>query len=216
MSLPSNLRNTWFKLANQNLAVFMRDVGFDLAVYESYPEEVQLHAKRLAIKAAMNRLNDDFYDETEHELSVVKKGVYVIRLAGNMSVRYKDGNSPIIYIGQGNLTGRIKSHYEAKLFDFMQSLSGANFDFYVCEPWKSRYRGNDFHKQIEHTMISDFTENFGGLNDRFCFPLMNRISGSDRNVPIEGNWWRTPLKQTKRKTTWILKPGPNSEFVGAL
>jgi hypothetical protein len=194
----------------------MRDAGFDMSVFDKYSSEVQAEARKLSIKKALQSLRYNFEDKTSYPLGEIKRGIYVIRLSGSMSIKYQKGNSPILYIGQGNVENRIKGHYQTKLFDFMLSLKGADFDFFVCEPWKSHYRNNDFHKQIEFEMLSDFVENYGGISDRYCFPLMNKISGSNRNLESGERWWRKPLKRSGEKIDWILTPGPNSEFVGSL
>ncbi len=216
MVLSNDQKNKWYKLRNQNLAVFMREAGFDISVYGNYSKDVQKEAKKRSIRNAIDSLRREFERQTDVGLNEVRRGVYVIRIAGGMSVRYRDGKSPVLYIGQGNLENRIKGHYDGKLFDFMLSLNGANFDFYVCEPWKSHYRGNDFHKQVEFNMIEDFAAHFGGVDEQHRFPLMNKIAGSDRGLEISSDWWRTPLKRSGNKTNWILEPGPHSQFAGAL
>jgi len=205
--------NTWYKLSNKILAVSMRECGFDLTIYDSYPDKVRKVAKRLAINQSIKNLRYAFWKQTETDLNTIKKGVYVIQIAGNMSIQYSLGHSPVIYIGQGNIETRLKNHFNDKLFDFMQSLSGTNFDFYLSQPKKSHYSADDFHKQVEHSMIADFQENFGGINDHHCFPLLNKVSGSNRKIEVDDEWWRKPLKRTGSKTNWILKCGPNSKFV---
>ena len=216
MALNNNQKNTWYKLINQNLAVFMREAGFDLSVYDSYSSKVQEEAKRKSILVAVNSLRKAFWDVTESELKDVVYGVYVIRLSGNMSVKYHLGDSPIIYIGEGVVESRLRGHYNSKLFDFMRSLNGVNFDFYICEPWKKNRQKKDFHQQIEFELIKNFAETFGGLNVGDSFPLMNKISGKNKHVPVSGDWWKRPLRKSNRKTNWILEPGQNSDFVGSL
>jgi len=216
LSLSNQGKNTWYKLRNQNLAVFMRDSGFDMAMYTKYSHAVQVEAKKNAIRYAINSLREQFEQQTSSNISDIKRGVYVIRLSGGMAVQYDKGRSPVLYIGQGSIETRLKGHYESKLFEFMLSLNGANFDFYVCEPWKPYCRRHDYHKQIEHALLASFGETFGGIKKNCPFPIMNKISGSNRNLEIEGNWWRKPLKKSGTKTYWVLSPGNNSEFVGAL
>lgn len=217
MSLPYAKRNTWYKIPNQNLSVFMRDAGFDMTIYPSYSENVREEAKRKSIVHAIRSLRTEFAIQTGgHELKELKHGVYTIRLADGMCIKYPRGNSPLIYIGQGAVEARVRQHYHTKLFKFLLSLNGINFDFFVCEPWRRHYRGSDFHKQIEFELIRDFGENYGGLSSNGDFPLMNKIAGSPRNLEVSSNWWRTPLKRSGTKTEWVLSPGPNSEFVASL
>ena len=206
-------RNIWYKIRNQNLSIFMRDVGFDLAVYDYYPSEVKDEVKRLSINAALKSLRDDFEDQTGDKLKTISHGVYVIRLASGMSVEYSKGHSPVLYIGQGAVESRLKAHYHFKLFDFMRSLGSVNFDFYVCEPWKKYHRDGDYHQQVEYDLISDFATTYGGIEDS-GFPLMNKIKGSNKDIEATETWWRKPLKRSGSKINWILRPGPNSEFLG--
>ena len=106
----------------------------------------------MTILEAIRSLRSEYLDMTGCPLQNLKKGAYVIRLSDNMSMFYGNRHhSPVIYIGHGSIETRLKKHYEDKLFDFMLSLNGMNFDFYVCEPWKPKYRRTDFHKQIEYT-----------------------------------------------------------------
>ena len=215
--LSSENRNKWFNLGNQNLSVFMREAGFDLAVFDGYSKNVQAEARHRAIRNARSALIDAFKTVSKQaNLSEIKQGVYVIRLARGMVVNYHKQHSPIVYIGQGAVLNRIQQHYEGKLFEFMQSLGGVDFEFLIAEPWKPYYRKQDFHKQVEFSLIKQFGEIFGGLDGRSKFPLMNRIAGSDRGLDIDGDWWRKPLKRSGSRTNWVLQPGPHSGFVGAL
>ena len=98
----------------------------------------------------------------------------------------------------------------------MESLSGAYFEFYVAEPWKKWHRGDNYHKQIERELLIDFQSNFGGEGDPNCLPLLNKNLPQDRGIAVDGGWWRKPLKRSGNRTDWILEPGPNSSFRGAL
>ena len=208
--------NTWFRIGNQNLAVFMRDAGFDLAVFDQYSPEVQKAARKAAISEAMWSLEGEFEDQTDCELKDIEKGIYVISLADGLSVKYRKKHSPVIYIGIGKIHGRIKSHYEKKLFDFMKSLSGVNFNFHIATPKKKWHRKEDYHKAVEYFMLEEFSEQTGGMNDKYRFPLMNKISGSNREIDEKDRWWATPLKNSRRPINWRIEPTDASGFIGGL
>jgi len=45
-------------------------------------------------------------------LESLRRSVYVIRLNGNFCIQYPNGQSPAVYIGEGNFPQRIRSHRE--------------------------------------------------------------------------------------------------------
>ena len=194
----------------------MREAGFDLAVFDNYSAAVQREARKEAIRVAMEMLNWAFWEQTGEDLKDLSTGVYAIRLSGGIEVQYEKGSSPLIYIGEGNVFNRLKQHYEQKLFDFMASLNGANFDFFICEPWKKHYRNTDIHCQVEHDLLVEFAARYGGLSERYCYPLMNKIAGSNRRVEFEGDWWKRPLYRYGPQPSWTIRPLAESGFVGAL
>jgi len=202
--------NEWYKITGQSMAVFMRDAGFDLTVYDGYVETVQDEARKAAIKEAMFSLSWEFENDTGAELSDIKRGVYVISIANGLSIKYEKKRSSVIYIGIGNICSRIKQHYEVKLFEFMKSLSGVEFNFHIAEPKKPRYRNDDYHKSVEYHMLERFKEEYGR------YPLMNKNSGSDKGIGEEDRWWRKPLKASGQKIYWEISPTAASDFKGGL
>src|ERR1700674_2510719 len=126
-------KNTWYTVRGQSLAVYARNAGFDLAVYDKYSEEVQAELRDRSVKEALRAI-DSACREQELDVYHVRRGVYVIALSNPLSMKYEHGRSQVIYIGMGNIMGRLKSHFNYKLFDFMLSLAGADFDFSVACP----------------------------------------------------------------------------------
>lgn len=203
-------KNTWWKIKNQNLAVYARKAGFDLAIYDLYAESVQRELRKHTIKEAMSVLRDSFEEETEFSLGALVRGVYVISLSDPLSIQYRASHSPVIYIGQGNVQQRIKKHFEGSLFWFMQSLCGANFDFSFASP---DCKGEeDYHKHVEYLMLEYFCEKTLGIDDRKRFPLLNKNSGSNRNISEDDGWWKAPLQLVGRKPLWTLSPTKYSHF----
>ena len=72
------------------------------------------------------------------DLTLIKRGVYVIALSNPLSIQYRERRSQVIYIGMGSILNRIKIHFETKLFDFMLDLAGADFDFLRRETGSAR------------------------------------------------------------------------------
>ena len=203
-------KNTWIEIKKLSLATFVRNVGFDLAIYESYSSSVQLELRRRAITEAVRSIKQGF-DDQGINISSVKTGVYVISLSSPLSIKYMNGSSQIIYIGRGNLMGRIKTHFEKSLFDFMQSVTGANFDFHFAQP--GRQNAANYFKHVEWMMLEDFKNKFGGISGARPYPILYKNAGSRQNVSETSDWWKKPLKNSGRKPLWSLEPTDQSHFV---
>jgi len=194
---------SWWKIKNQSLANAVRNVGFDLAVYDEYTPQTQKEIRKQAITEALRLLRDEFSATAKKDIKQITCGVYVICLSDPFTIKYGKKNSKIIYIGRGNVFARLKSHYETSLFNFMQSLSGTNFDFYISEPKKrGGGKANDYYKHIEHRLLEKFSENIGGGEKEF--PLFNINAGANKNLD-EGKGWDKPLSSAGEKPQWILE-----------
>src|SRR5882762_357787 len=91
--------NKWWTIRNQSLAAYMRDAGFDLAVYAQYSRSVQDEARKQAIRKTMTGIKSSFEEEADFSLLDIDKGVYVISLSTPLSINYQNRWSPVIYIG---------------------------------------------------------------------------------------------------------------------
>lgn len=202
---------SWTKIANMNLAEAMRRSGYDITMYMSYSRDAQSDAKRKSIREIMKDISTAYERESKGgSLGNIKKGVYVICVSNPFTIRYENGDSSIIYIGRGNVTSRIKGHFDRSLFDFMQSLSGTNFDFYFCEPKKTGGgKANDYYKHIEFLLLDGFKSKFGGHNR--SYPLLNKNAGSRKNLS-PGQGWDKPLKLSGKKPAWALEPTKHWTF----
>ena len=203
MKQPKNENNRWYTVKGQSLAVYARTAGFDLAVYPEYSKPIQEELRKRTVKEALHSIISACSDQ-ECDIASIKDGVYVIALSKPLSIQYRLNRSQVIYIGRGNIIGRIESHFNNKLFDFMLILSGANFDFYFARP--ARQRTNSFFKHIEHLMLEFFSEQYGGIDDRRRFPILNKITGSNKQLSNGDDWWKKPLKASGRRPLWELKP----------
>ena len=195
----------WVKLKEYNLAWSAREAGFDIAVYDDYKPAAQKIVKSQTVNMAIEFLKEEYEEKTKESLLKVKNGVYVIRLASNFSVRYPQGISPIIYIGRGEVNGRIKTHFTKKLFPLMESLTGATFDFWITNPKRGGQgrTAEDYHKQLEYNLLEGFKERFG--DSKLKYPLLNKIKGEDCGREIGPNWDK-PLRGDSRKHIWTLEP----------
>ncbi len=207
-------KNSWYSIKDQSLAVFARAAGFDLSIYNQYSEVVKDELRSRTIKEALSGIRERLA-ELDCEIDSISTGVYVICLSNPLSIQYRKRRSQVIYIGMGNIINRLKSHFEKAngLFDFMESLSGANFDFYVAQPALAGTA--HYYKHVEHLMLEHFCQEYGGLGDKKRFPILNSNAGSNKNFNGGNEWWKKPLKATGKKPQWELKPTSNSEF-GAL
>jgi hypothetical protein len=203
-------RNTWVSIREQSLASYAREAGFDLAVFDEYSEEVQTELRRRAIERAVAAIKESFW-EKGIDIASIKRGVYVISLSSPLTLKYQNKFSQVIYVGLGNVMGRIKAHFDHSLFDFMQSLSGANFDFHFAHPGR---RGcADYYKHVEWQMLEYFKRNYGGLSENQPYPILNKNAGSKRKIDDQTLWWTKPLKNNGKTPRWAMSPTPKSDFV---
>lgn len=200
--------NTWIKIRNQSLARYTREAGYDLTVFNEYSETTRKELKKATISNAIYGIKYAF-EELDIDISSVNRGVYVIALSAPFTLQYSMAASPIIYIGMGNLMGRIKSHFENSLFDFMQSLSGTNFDFHFSLPMLDGHP--DYYKHVEWQMLEGFSKKYGG-NGVGLYPILNKNAGSKRQIDDKNNWWFKPLKNSGSTPRWKLEPTDKSQF----
>ncbi len=203
-------KNHWYPVKKQSLAVYARHAGFDLAMYEEYSEEVQIELRARAVKEAIKSIQTDCWERHNFDLAGVTSGIYVISLSNPISIQYRKNRSQIIYIGRGNIVGRIKSHFENKLFDFMLGLSGADFDFHFSQP--ARAGTGDYFKHVEHSMLEYFSDIYAGMDDKRRFPILNKNAGTFMGYAGGDDWWKKPLKAQGRRPLWELKPTDFSDF----
>ena len=207
--------NKWVWIKHQSLATAAREAGFDLAMFHQYSDETQRELRKNSVKYVIRNIADAYEEETDADLRDLKYGVYVIRLASPFIVNYKDSEcdvsgengttSQIIYIGRGDVLGRLKSHFDRKLFDFMQSLSGAEFDIQILDPTSDHFSKDNLHKQIEHELLKAFSERVT-CKDR-GFPLLNKKKAESVGLDYCGEKWDHPLRKRDHRTIeWIITP----------
>lgn len=195
----------WYpKIRNQSLALAVREAGFDLTMFDQYAEETQIEIRKRAIKIVLRNISTEFLNTTEKELKDVRQGVYVICVSNPFTIGYEKGNSEIIYIGIGKIASRLESHFNNSLFDFMMSVAGANFDFYLTEPKGSP--GDLYYKHIEYELLNKFWEKHGS------YPLLNTNAGSQKEFDGAGKGWDKPLKGSGKKPIWEIRATKHCDF----
>lgn len=92
--------------------------------------------------------------------------VYVIRVNGLFAIRYPNGTSPTLYIGQGILKNRLKSH-DKEWLSSLTELVGEDFFFQVgvCVPGIEKNIVAD--RDFEAALLIEFKNIYG------CAPLKN-------------------------------------------
>lgn len=200
----------WTKIQKISLAQSVREAGFDITVYDNYSKQTQSELKKSAIKNVLKEISDKYMDLAGKDISAVKKGVYVICLSNPFTIRYESGSSEIIYIGQGNIISRLETHFHASLFNFMQSLSGTEFDIQISDP-DTAAENNMLHKHIEFSLLDTFKDKFGGKER--AYPLLNKNSGSDKSLDLPDGW-KKPLSGQGKKPAWSLRPTKHWRFAG--
>ncbi len=202
--------NTWYTVSKQSLALYARHAGFDLSVYNEYSPAVQQELRRRAVNEAMRAIELAF-DEHKFSLRTIKNGVYVITIANPLAIQYPSGQSQVLYIGRGDIYKRIKSHFERKLFEFMLSVGGAEFDFHFAKP--ARSGTPKYFEYIEQKMLEWFSDQHGENENQKCWPLLNRIAGAQKNYKDDStDWWKYPLRGTNKKPLWAMKPTKHNDF----
>jgi hypothetical protein len=201
--------NSWYGIRGQSLAVYARYAGFDLALYEDYDKKVQAELRKRAVREALYAIKSAC-EAQGFDVESVKAGVYVIALSNPLSIQYRLRRSQVIYIGRGNIMGRIKTHFDRKLFDFMLGLSGADFDFFFAKPTRAGTKNYFVH--VEHLMLDYFSSQYGGMDDKRRFPILNKSAGNNRNYAVGDDWWKKPLKAIGKRPLWELKPTDFSKF----
>ena len=111
-------------------------------------------------------------------------------------------------MGKGDVKNRLEQHLKKKLFDFMLSLSGANFDFQILDPHLNNVAKEKLFTQIENDLLVRFSVTIGGNSKGKGkgLPLLNKNSGSDVGVTDCGKRWNYPLRRDVSRLEWAIEP----------
>jgi hypothetical protein len=98
--------------------------------------------------------------------STVKRLVYVIKVFGPMALRYPEGVSSTVYIGEGNPINRLSVGHLGWLSTLASSINQVGIQIDIALPRRKNFI--QFYKHIEADLIGLFFKKFGAL------PLANR------------------------------------------
>ncbi len=160
---------------------------------------------RLRILNDLKEQWNDIEDGANRFLKV-KRGVYVITLAQNISIDYSGHPSQVIYIGRGNLRSRISSHLRNWIRYFSESLQDISFNIWLTE---IRVKGSpNAFKDLEYDLLDEFFNRYGEL------PIQNTKYGDNFGREHEYNMeWRAPLNNPRNiHNGWTIKPLRNNPW----
>lgn len=135
----------------------------------------------------------------------LKRSVYVIRLNGDFCVQYPRGESPAVYVGEGNFAQRINAHRQ--WVSGLRELVG-DFSFQVCIGIPRVRNNPKAYLDTEAALIERFAHLFGSA------PLWNKQFEGRRN----GYSYSTRqvdealCKRSGAKYKWAIKPMKSSPF----
>jgi hypothetical protein len=136
----------------------------------------------------------------------IDRCVYVIRLNGDFCIQYPNGESPTVYIGEGNFGSRVTSH--RKWAAELKELVG-EYSFQVCVA-TPRVKNNDqTYKDCEAVLLDRFGVKFSSA------PLWNKQFESRRfphHVYSEKQVDYAISKRSGAKYKWAIQPMPSSPF----
>jgi hypothetical protein len=133
------------------------------------------------------------------------RSVYVIRLNGDYCVDYPSGESPALYVGEGNFSQRINAHraWVTELKDLV-----GNFSFQVCIAVPRVRNNEDAYLDTEAAILQRFGKLFGSA------PLWNKQFENRRNN-YDYNLRQVDQAICKRsgaKYKWAFRPMKSSPF----
>jgi hypothetical protein len=135
----------------------------------------------------------------------LKRSVYVIRLNGDFCIDYPRGQSPTIYIGEGNFSQRINSH-RAWVSELEELVGDFAFQVRIATP---RVKNNaEAYLDCEAALLKRFGERFGTA------PLWNKQYESRRNNYMYNKKQvdQAICKGSGARYKWAIKPMRSSIF----
>jgi hypothetical protein len=136
----------------------------------------------------------------------INRSVYVIRLNGNYTIQYPHGESPTVYVGEGNFFSRINCH-KKWISEIRDPVN--NFSFQVCIA-TPRVRKNEYaYIDCEAALLARFGEKFRSA------PLWNKQFETRRcphYVYSQRQLDYVLCMRSGSKYKWALKPMPSSPF----
>jgi len=208
----------WVKFRGYSIDEHLRDQGMSFEAFDVVDEVLKDGASRKLRKKMANRLVKGLRAEglsmdEQFDLGAVRHGVYCIALDGEFEFDYEKKPSRVLYIGSGNIKGRIQSHLEGKLFDFAYELRVIPFRFYFCDLTAST-SGEVAQRALEQALLEEF---YNEIDEGL--PLLNAINASrTHKLKDPSRGWNLPLQRDRgpQATAWLIKAKENNNWKGAL
>jgi hypothetical protein len=147
-----------------------------------------------------------------------KQCVYVVRLRGDVAIAYGKEFSPVIYIGEGNAAGRLRSHarwisellvavpnaeVEIRVADCVRKndpdlcqyveadLIAAFVAKYKCLPWFNRQREKKYvgGREYENDVLTDFNQRIGKVQGSRYLWAIRPTNNNEQYEPYETGWY---------------------------
>jgi hypothetical protein len=200
----------WTRTDPISIREYASTCGFNLLTIDvdKLAKKQRIWIEKVVINSILAKIDDKWEDdEWGVPLHQVIKGVYVITMAANICIEYKNGMSQVIYIGRGQIRKRIYSHFKNWITYFTESLQDIRFRFWMTEI-KVPGSATAFH-DVESELICRFKDKFGE------FPLLNSIYG--KNCGTEHSYNVANLTKPFRneraiKGGWCIKPMPENQW----
>ena len=198
---------TWIKTKEPiRLGDYAKYLGIDITTLSYYAEPFSTFPW-LEGKVRNSILNDIgfYWDEDKAEsmsgFADIKKGVYVITLAGNIGIKYGKNVSQVLYIGRGAIKQRLNDHLKI----WIPAITSSIYDFSLCFWMTELKRKNNanFFKEVESDLLWDFREKYKTT------PLQNKIMGKVNNKYHNyKKGWKRPLWNMSKnlKNGWAIEP----------
>lgn len=156
-----------------------------------------------------NKWKSDILPELEStgvSESDIDRAVYVIRLNEPFAIKYPQGISPVIYIGEGNLKDRLSSHLNGWINNLPELIEKFYLSIGVSVP---RVRNNFYaYKDVEAALIQEFSDIYGSA------PLNNQQREYQKiSHDYDKSDLRNPLMLGKgSKYKWAIEPMKSNVF----
>lgn len=136
----------------------------------------------------------------------IHRSVYVIRLHGEFAIDYPNGESPTVYIGEGNFSSRIKSH-RSWVSEIRELVREFSFQVGIVTP---RVANNpEAYLDTEAALLDRFAEKF------HTAPLWNKQYETRRCQHYSYSQQQMDYAICKRsgaKYKWAIRPMKSSPF----
>lgn len=170
--------------------------------------EVYLEWKWLYLQSNLKWSTDVRPMLTDYEVdeTLLDRSVYVIRLNPPFLIKYPTGNSPVVYIGEGNFKNRFLAHKKTWIPELAEVLDNFGFHIGVCTPRIKNH--HDIHKDLEAALLGKFYELYSTA------PLRNRqYEYQKKSYEFDEDELKLALRIGRGiKYKWAIEPMKNNPF----